>query len=59
MSKKFNNIPIEEDTKILFQKQGKLGGYDIRYEIWSWDRIEAESFIFSNEDVAGLTDQEI
>ena len=59
MPKKFTNIPIEEDTRILFQKKGKLGGFDIRYETWSWDGIEAESIIFANADVEDLTDQEI
>ena len=59
MKKIFNNIPIEPDTRILFQKEGKPHQYDVRYEIWSWDGIEAESIIFSNNDVSALTDQEI
>lgn len=56
---KFSNIPIEKDTRILFQKQCKLGGYDVRHEIWSWDGYRGESLIFSNDDVAGLTDRDI
>ena len=59
MKNRFNIVPIETDTRILYQQEGKLCGYDIRYEIWSWDGIEAESIIFFNDDVAGLTDQEI
>lgn len=37
MSNKFTKVPIEDDTRILHQKQGKLREYDVRYEIWSWD----------------------
>ena len=59
MINRFNTVPIEPDTRILYQKQGKFCGFDIRYEYWSWDGIEAESIIFSNDDVEDLTDQEI
>ena len=59
MNKKFKNIPIEPDTRVLFKKETNLGGYHVRYEIWSWDGYRAESFIFSNEDVSGLSDMEI
>ena len=58
-NQRFNSIPLEPDTRILYQKQGKFGGFDVRYEIWSWDGIEAETIIFSNDDVSSLTDQEI
>lgn len=56
---KFNNVPIEEDTKIIFQLQETLGEYDILYQKWFWDGITAESIIFANEDIAELTDKEI
>ena len=59
MNNKFNSIPIEPDTKVLFHKESKLHQYDVRYEIWNWDGIEAESIIFSNDDIGDLTDQEI
>ena len=59
MDKKFKNIPIEPDTKILFQNETNIGGYPVRYEIWSWDSYWAESFIFAKDDVSGLTNNEI
>jgi hypothetical protein len=59
LKNRFNVVPIEADTRILYQQEGKLCGYDIRYEIWSWDGIEAESIIFLNDDVEDLSDQEI
>lgn len=57
--KKFDNVPVEKDTRILFRKVRKLGEYDVLYEIWSWDGINAESVIFANDDVNGLEDSEI
>ena len=59
MDKKFKNIPIEPDTRVLFQNETNIGGYTVRYEIWSWDGYRAESFIFSNDDVLVLSDMEI
>ena len=59
MPKKFTNIPVEKDTRILYQKQGKLGGFDVCQELWSWDGIEAKSIIFSNEDISDLSDEEL
>ena len=60
MDKKFKNISIEPDTKVLFQNdEANLGGYPVRYEIWSCDGYRAESMIFSNEDVSELSDKEI
>jgi hypothetical protein len=59
MNKKFKSIPIEPDTKVLFQNETNLCGYPVRYEIWSWDGYRAVSLIFLNEDVSGLSDKEI
>jgi len=56
---KFQNVPVEEDTKILFQAEATLGEYEVLYQIWSWDGIFAQSIIFVNEDVAELKDNEI
>jgi len=59
MIKKFDNVPVEEDTRILFRKEAKLGNYDVLYEMWSWEGISAESLIFVNDDVSDLTDEEL
>ena len=56
---KFENVPVEEDTKIIFEQEATLGGYEILYQKWFWDGISAESIIFANEDVAELKDNEI
>ena len=59
MNKKFANVPVEADTRILFRKEAKLGKYDVLYEKWNWEGIKAESIIFANDDVSELPDDEI
>ena len=59
MSKKFDGVPVEEDTKILFRLEAKLGKFDILYEQWTWEGILAESFIFASDDISGMTNEEI
>jgi hypothetical protein len=59
MTDKFDGVPTEKDTKILFRHQVKFGDYDVLYEKWTWDGITAESVIFDNNDVAELSDEEI
>jgi len=59
MKDKFKNVPVEADTKIGFEKEVKLGGYDALYQGWTWDGIYGESIILKSEDVAKLTDDEI
>ena len=56
---KFKNVPVEEDTKIIYQQEASLGEYEVLYQKWYWDGISAESIIFANEDVDGLEDKEI
>jgi len=56
---KFNNVPVEEDTKILFQQEVTLGEYEVLYQKWIWDGITAESIIFADEDIVKLKDNEI
>ena len=38
----FANIVVEPDTKLLFQKEGKFGKYDVRYELWKVHGLLAE-----------------
>ena len=59
MATKFENVPVEADTKVLFQEEAKFGQYDILYQKWYWDGITAESIIFVSEDVAELTDDQL
>ena len=59
MSKKFENVPVEKDTKILFRQEARLGKFEVMYEMWSWEGVSAESLIFASGDVAEMTDQEL
>ncbi len=59
MCNKFDAVPIEVDTQILFQLNAKLDDYDVLYQMWVWDGITAESFIFLSTDIATLTDEEV
>ncbi len=59
MKDKFENVPVEADTRILFRDNNvKVGERTARYEMWSWDGIHGESLIFSADDVSGLTDED-
>jgi hypothetical protein len=59
MSNKFENVPVEPDTHILFRLEATLGEYDVLYEKWSWEGILGESLIFAGDDLANLNDDEI
>ena len=59
MTDKFKNVPVEEDTKILFRNEAKFGKYEVLYEMWSWEGISAESIIFESDDISDLTDEEL
>ena len=56
LSNKFKQVPIDEDTEILYREEKKLGQYDVLYEKWNWDGVIAESIIFANEDIDNLDD---
>ena len=59
MHEKFKEIPVEADTKILSRKETKLGPYDAVLEEWFWDGIKAKSYIFANEDIEGVSEEEL
>lgn len=53
---KFDNVPIEEDTAILFSTEATLDDFDVLYQKWYWDGIEAESIIFVADDINNMND---
>ena len=59
MNNKFTAVPIEQDTNILFQLNATLEDFDVLYQVWSWDGVTAESFIFLSSDISDLTDDEV
>ncbi len=59
MTSKFEKVPVEHDTKILFRKYIMLGEYEVLYEKWNWDGAYGESIIFFSKDVENLDDNQI
>ena len=59
MMSKFNNIPEQKDTKIIFRAETRFGDFDVVYEKWEWDGTLAESIIFDEDDVSEMNDDEI
>lgn len=59
LSEKFKNIPKDEDTRTFLRQQMKFGEFEVVFEHWKWEGIEAESIIFVNVEVADLTDDEL
>ncbi len=55
MGSKFANVPVDEGTKIIHQQEAQFGDYPVLYQKWCWDGIVAESLIFANEDITGLS----
>ena len=59
MNKKFEKVSLEKSTQIIFQTEAELGEYEVLYQKWYWDGVNAESIIFSSEDINNLIDNEI
>ena len=59
MTSKFEQVPSDEDTRIIFQQETKFADYDVLYQMWNWDGITGESIIFASEDVSELRDDEL
>jgi hypothetical protein len=51
---KFDNVPTEEDTAITLSLESKFGEYDVLYQQWIWDGIQANSLILDNDDIATI-----
>lgn len=59
MDKKFANVPEDSGTQIILETEVKFGEFDVLFQHWIWDGIEAESIIFVASDVAHLSDDEL
>lgn len=56
MQSKFEQVSLEEGTKVIHQQEAALGDYEVLYQIWCWDGITAESIVFASDDVSELSD---
>ena len=53
----FQNIPIDEDTRILSQNELEIGNIPVLVQKWAWEGIVAKSAIFHDKDVGELSDE--
>jgi hypothetical protein len=56
---KFNDVPVEPDTRITSQTIVNAGDFDALHQKWTWEGIRAESLIFVAGEVGDLDDAEI
>ena len=59
LSKKFRGITVDVDTRIRARYEIKIGSYDAVHEKWVWDGVYGESYIFFNEDIKKLSEEEL
>ena len=55
----FPNVPVEEDTRILHQKEIEIENIPVLIQKWAWEGIVAESVIFHNKEVVKFSDEEL
>ena len=53
---KFENVPVEEDTRIFGQEIIILVGREVLHQSWGWDGVRAESLIFTEEEWGEIPD---
>lgn len=56
---KFENVPVDEDTKIKSRSYGRIGELDYMHEKWVWEGISGESIVFADFEVDKLRDSEL
>ncbi len=58
-SKKFENVPVEAETHILVELMHNINGIEVLFQTWRWGEYLADSIIFQDKDVEGMTEDEI
>lgn len=56
---KFARVPVEPDTRIVYQSHGAIDDLDALHQRWTWEGVSGESLVFVSEEVKGLGDQEL
>ncbi len=59
LSSKFNNVPVEEDTRILDRRECTLGEYEVLFERWVWDGIAGSTIVFCTRDIATVKHRDL
>lgn len=57
---KFKDVPIDEQTTILFSQETKVGEIDALFEIWIYERVvKAQSLIFRKDEIQHLHNEDL
>lgn len=59
MNEKFTNIPLDDDTVILFESEMKFGEIDCVLQSWRFDNIQGNSLIFLTSDLNFPSNEEL
>ena len=59
MTYTIKSVPLETDSRILYQNKCKLDKYDVRYDIWRVYGSFAECIIFANDEISDIDDEEL
>jgi len=53
---KFDFVPLDEGTVITLSIEKKFNDFDVLFQKWTYEGVQAESLIFANADRDHLTD---
>ena len=56
---KFDDVPVEEDTKVRWSREKRLEDFDVLHQKWVWDGMVGESAIFVSDEVKHLSDSDL
>lgn len=55
MSGKFEKVPVDPETEVRQKREVEVNGYPALHQQWNWQGIAGESLVFSERDVAKLS----
>lgn len=59
MSEKFDGLTVDKDITVFFHLEDRWEGYDVVWEKWHLDGIDAESLIFLSDDIKDVSDTDL
>lgn len=54
-----SKIPQDQDTLTLKSQKMTISGYKCIFEMWSWDGILGNSFIFDQHETSAISDNDL
>lgn len=59
MNKKFKDVGLDEDTRLLGQKLVTVEGIEVLCQCWIWDGIKGWSAVFVTNEIQDKSDDEL